>query len=353
MSETMATCMDLAAGLAVGHSLRTWNAPAGLPWPWLLPSLSRRPRSCCCGHVTASSRPCRSTPDRTSRPPSWSARATTATANSCSSPRARRSRRRCSCGSCAGRRRACAGLSAGRCSSARGPARRSRWAWPRPGSRSARSATTARSRWGSRPRTGGRGWATWPSRRPSGRSSPASAPRPRSALMRRFPRSWWIPGSVLAVGFATASHLPGPGRPGPGLQPLHGAARGPHARRRAGARPRGGGRRRPGLRGRREPAHDGLQRLRHRAGADQARGPLRQPAQGLQPRRGPPRRRPRARPRALPRRAARPALRRARGPRRALRRLAAHAAPRAAPSPGPVPRRCRRWRSRSRSSASG
>ena len=82
---------------AVGHSLRTWNAPAGLPWPWLLPSSSRRRRSCCCGHVTASSRPCRSTPDRTSRPPSWSARATTATASSCSSPRARRSRWRSSC----------------------------------------------------------------------------------------------------------------------------------------------------------------------------------------------------------------------------------------------------------------
>jgi Zn-dependent protease with chaperone function len=30
------------------------------------------------------------------------------------------------------------------------------------------------------------------------------------ALMRRFPRAWWVPGSVLAVGFATASVYLGP-----------------------------------------------------------------------------------------------------------------------------------------------
>jgi STE24 endopeptidase len=30
------------------------------------------------------------------------------------------------------------------------------------------------------------------------------------ALMRRFPRSWWVPGSALAVGFATASIYLGP-----------------------------------------------------------------------------------------------------------------------------------------------
>ena len=231
----------------------------------------------------------------------------------------------------------------------RAPARRSRWASPRPGSRSAPSATTARSTWASRPRTGGRGWATSAKSTAIGAVFAGVGAAAALALMRRFPRGWWIPGSVLAVGFATASHLPGPGRPRPDLQPLHGAARGPHARRRAGAGPRGGRRRRPGLRGRRQPAHDGLQRLRHRAGAHEARGPLRQPAQGLQPRRGPPRRRPRARPRALPRRAARPALRRARGARRALRRRRCSRGAWRRTSRGPGPPRCRRWRSRSRS----
>ena len=93
----------------------------------------------------------------------------------------------------------------------------------------------------------------------------------------------------------------------------------------------------------------GLQRLRHRARAHEARRPLRQPAQGLQPRRGAARRRPRARPRPLPRRAARPALRRARGAGGAVRRLTADARAWRPTSPGPGRPRSRRWRCRSRS----
>ena len=331
----------------MGHSLRTWNAPAGLPWPWLLPSSSRRRRSCCCGHVTASSRPCRSTRDRTSRPPKSSALATTATASSCSSPPARRSRWRCSCGSCAAHPRRCAGRSGGRCSWRRAPARPCRWASPSPSSRSAPSATTARSTSGSRPRTGVRGWATWPSRRPSAPSSPAVGAAAALALMRRFPRGWWVPGSVLVVGFATASIYLGPVV----LDPIFNSSR-----------------RCP--RGAREPTcwrwrarrsvevgqvyevdasrrTTGLQRLRHRSGPDQARRPLRQPPQGLHPRRGAPRGRPRARPRALPRRAARPALRRAggAGARSSPRRCSRDGSPRT--SRGPGRRRCRRSRSRS------
>ena len=289
--------------------------------------------------MTASFRPCRSTPDRTSRPPSWSARATTGTASSRCSPRARRSRRRCWCGSCAVRLHGCAGPLAGRCSWAPGPARHSRWAWPPSSSRSAPSATIARSRWASRRRTGGRGWATSPSRRPSGRRSPASAPPPRSgscAASARLVGPRQRPGRRLRDGL----DLPGPGRPGSGLQPLHGAPRGA---------PRG-----DVLALAREAGVDvgqvyevdasrrttGVQRLRHGAGAHEARGPLRQPAEGLHPRRGPPRRRPRARPRALPRRAAGTALRRARGARRRSTRRRCSPVAWRPPSPGPVRPRC-------------
>ena len=82
----------------------------------------------------------------------------------------------------------------------------------------------------SRPRTGGRGWATSPSRRPSGRSSPASAPRPRWRSCAASRARWWVPGQRPGRRLRDGLHLPGPGRPRPDLQPLHGAARGPHAR---------------------------------------------------------------------------------------------------------------------------
>ena len=253
---------------AVGHSLRTWNAPAGLPWPWLLPSSSRRRRSCCCGHVTASSRPCRSTPDRTSRPPSWSARATTATASSCSSPPARRSRRRCSCGSCAARPRGCAG-----------PFRRPVLVAAGAGAALSVGFAAARLPVGaiSHHRSVDVGlstqdWGPWLgdvakstaigavfAGAGAGGRAGAHAPLPARLVGR--------PAASLAVGFATASIYLGPVVLDPIFNRFTAAARGAHARRRAGARARGGGRRRPGLRGRRQPAHDGLQRLRHRAGA--------------------------------------------------------------------------------------
>ena len=153
---------------------------------------------------------------------------------------------------------------------------------PSPRSRSAPSATSARSTSASRPRTGGRGWAT------SAKSTAIGAVFAGAGAARRARRSCaasrgagGCPAASLVVGFATVSIYAGPGRPRPDLQPLHGAARRAHARRRAGAGARGGRRRRRGLRGRRQPAHDGLQRLRHRAGAHEARRPLRQPAQGL------------------------------------------------------------------------
>ena len=60
-----------------------------------------------------------------------------------------------------------------------------------------------------------------------------------------------------------------------------------------------------GLLGRRQPPHHRGQRLRGRAGPDQAGRPVRHAARPLQPRRDPRRRRARARPRAQPRRAAR------------------------------------------------
>ena len=59
------------------------------------------------------------------------------------------------------------------------------------------------------------------------------------ALMRRFPRGLVAARQRPRRRLRHGQHLPGPGRPRSDLQQLHGAARGPHARRRAGPRARG------------------------------------------------------------------------------------------------------------------
>ena len=193
-----------------------------------------------------------------------------------------------------------------------------------------------------------------PSRRRSGRSSPASAPRPRSALMRRFPRRWWVPGQRRSP---SASRRPASTwARSSSTRSSTASRRCPRAARAATCSTLA---REAGVEVGQVYEVDASRRTTAAnayvtgLGRDQARRPLRHPARGLHPRRGPPRRRPRARPRALPRRAARPALPRARGARRALRRRAAHATPGAGRAARPVPRRCRRWRSRSRSSSFG
>ena len=278
MSETMATCMDLAAGLGRGAFLTNVERPRRLPWPWLRPSSSRRPRSCCCGRVTASSRPCRSTPDRTSRPPSSTARATTAARSSRSTARRWRSRRRCSCWLVRRPPARLRGAIPPACARRRGGRRRrSRSAWPRRRCRRARHAPALDRRRAGRPSS----WGGWAGRRGQvdgdrGGRSPASAPAAALALMRRFPRRWWLPGSVRRRRLpARRSSTPGPVV----LDPLfnrfttlpEGRTRGDvlELAREAGRRGR------PGLRGRREPPHDRRQRLRHRPGPHQARRPLR------------------------------------------------------------------------------
>ena len=219
---------------AVGHSLRTWNAPAGLPWPWLLPSSSRRRRSCCCGHVTASSRPCRSTPRSYFTPAELerardyrhgqlalfgAAPAIEAALLVLARARARRAR--------AARAVPAAGArGGGRRRGAVGGARR------RPAARSAPISHQRAVDVGLvDPGLGRRGWAT------SAKSTAIGAVFAGVGAARRARRSCaasraagGCPAASLVVGFADGLHLPGPGRPRPDLQPLHRAARGAHAR---------------------------------------------------------------------------------------------------------------------------
>ena len=158
-------------------------------------------------------------------------------------------------------------------------------------------------------------------------------------------------------------HLPGPGRAGPDVQPLHAARGRRHPRRRARARGQGRARGRRGLRGRRLAPHDRGQRLRHGDRPHQARRALRHAAEGLHARRDAARGRARARARQAPRRRPRPAVAGARGAvrdarRRARRRDAARARARrpSRPSRSRSPCSRPRWRrsptsSRARSSA--
>ena len=113
---------------------------------------------------------------------------------------------------------------------------------------------------------------------------------------------------------------------------------------------RGRRRRGRGLRGRRQPPHDRRQRLRHRAGHDQARRALRHAARALQPRRAAPRGRPRARSRPPPRRPARPALPALVAP---AGLLAVALLERIAPGPRRAPRRADAARAGARAGARG
>ena len=121
--------------------------------------------------------------------------------------------------------------------------------------------TSAPSTSGCRRRTGAPGWLTWPRR-------PASAPSSRPAGRRSRSRSgagsagrWWIPASVASSRSAACSPALAPLVLDAALQRLRGAAAGRLARRARAGRARRGGHRR-GLPGRREPPHDGAERLR-------------------------------------------------------------------------------------------
>ena len=66
-------------------------------------------------------------------------------------------------------------------------------------------------------------------------------------LIRRLPRGWWVPGSVIVVAFGAASIYAGPVVLDPLFNTLHAAAGRPDARRRARARAARRRRRRRGL----------------------------------------------------------------------------------------------------------
>ena len=68
-----------------------------------------------------------------------------------------------------------------------------------------------------------RGSATWPSRPPSGGLRRASAGRVAIALIRRFPRHWWLPGGGRGGGLRRAHAVPVAGADRPALQPLRAA----------------------------------------------------------------------------------------------------------------------------------
>ena len=247
--------------LAVGHSLRTWNAPAGLPWPWLLPSSLRRRRSCCCGRVTASSTPA------PVEPGSYFSAAEI--------ERARDYRHGQLVLFAAGTAIEVALLVLARAPSTRASARPLPAAGARGGGRrrGAVGGVRPRARCRSAPisqpaarSTSGlstQDWGPWLGdagqvdghRR---RSSPAPAPRPRWRSCAAFPAGGGCPAASLVVGFARGQHLrwarSSSTRSSTSSRPL---PERPHARRRAGPGARGEGRRRPGLRGRRQPAHDG------------------------------------------------------------------------------------------------
>ena len=123
-------------------------------------------------------------------------------------------------------------------------------------------------------------------------------------LIRRMPRTLVDPGVGGRRRVRGDHDLRRPDRARPDLQPVHAAAGGADAQRRARPRREGRRRRRAGLRHGRQPAHDRGERLRQRARAHEARRALRQPARRLQPRRDAARRRPRARARPLRRPAA-------------------------------------------------
>ena len=139
--------------------------------------------------------------------------------------------------------------------------------------------------------------------------------RSRLALVRRFRRRWWVPGSaaVVAIGVVTVWLFPVVIDPlFNKFEPLpRGQLRCAGAR--AGAQGRRG--RGPGLpRGRQPPDHR-RERLRERARALEAGGALRQPDRGAPARPGAPGGGPRARPPAPPRPAARPGVAGPRGAR--------------------------------------
>ena len=121
--------------------------------------------------------------------------------------------------------------------------------------------------------------------------------------MRRFPRRWWVPGRCRGRGVRRGSSTPA--RSSSTRSSTTSRAAGGQTRDdvlELASRGRSGGRRR--LRSRRQPPHDGGQRLCHRAGPHEARGPLRHAAGELRARRVAAGGRARARPRALPRRPA-------------------------------------------------
>ena len=145
-----------------------------------------------------------------------------------------------------------------------------------------------------------------------------------AALMRRFPRGWWLAGDRRRRVHRGPVRVAGARRARPGVQQLPGPTGRSHAcRRRAAGAP--GRRRRGGGAGRRRiPAHDGRQRVRGRARAHEARGALRHPADPLHAGSGATRGRARAGTREASRPGARDAVGGDRRSRRDARRDAAH-----------------------------
>ena len=156
------------------------------------------------------------------------------------------------------------------------------------------------------PVLGRAGPGTSPGRRRSARCSPAPATAGAIALMRRFPRRWWIPASGARRRARRGVHLRRPARPGPDLQPLRAAAR------RAGPQPTcSTWRAAPACEVGQVYVVDASQRTTAANAYVTGLGSSKRVVlydtllERLPARRDAPRRRPRARPRPLPRRAAR------------------------------------------------
>ena len=199
MSETMATCMDLAAGLGRGAFFTNVERPRRVAVAVVAAFvvaeaavLLLRPRDGVIAPVPVDPR------SYFTRRRDRARSRLSATASSRSSPPARRSRLGAArAGSCAAHRRACAGRSGGRCSWRRAPARRCRSGFavaqlPVGGDRHQRAVDVGLSTqsWGA---VAGR---RRPSRPAIGAVFAGGGAAVALALMRRFPRGWWVPGSV-------------------------------------------------------------------------------------------------------------------------------------------------------------
>ena len=187
------------------------------------------------------------------------------------------------------------GSRAGRSWAPPSPGRASRccWCWStcrcRPGRTSARSTSACRRR------SGPTGSATSPSRPRSAPASRRSAARWRWRWCGASRAHWWAPASLVVIAFGVITIWLFPVVIDPIFNDFKKLPPGPTRTEVLELAHKAGVDVGEVYRGRREPPHDGRQRLRQRPRALEARRAVRQPAEGLPARRGQGRGRPRAR----------------------------------------------------------